>query len=509
MTVKSDSLQKKVSLDTPLFGLLTVNWEMVLYATFIVLAVVTRFYDLGARVMSHDESLHTLYSWNLYAGKGYQHDPLMHGPFLFHITALFYFLFGDNDFTARVATALFGVALVILPYWFRPWLGRLGALSASFMLLISPGLLYYSRYIRHDIFISVWTVLMILAFFQYMRTRAGRWLFIGAAAVAFMLSTKEVAFIHGFIGVTFILLTWMWESLPKPQRQWVSYGLVGLIAVLAIAITYMAGQADALTVLPPEGETTGGFNPWKYVDVMIMIMALLIGAVIIQRGVDRSTRPVTNALLSLRERVPDIIKAVILAVIIFTLLYTTFFSNIGGLATGSVGAVKYWLGQQEVQRGGQPWYYYLFLVPLYEFLPVLAGIIGGPGLPGSQNRASRPTPATATAPPRQGANDSPGRQVDLALGWGRFCRLCHLLDTVGICHLQLGRRKNALADRPHDPARHIFGRARYPNSPGQFQLVKSLAAGRSNSGQRLAAGNSGAGGGGHGPTVPQPVTPVN
>ena len=52
-----------------------------------ILAVLTRLVDLGARVMSHDESLHTLYSWNLYAGKGYEHDPLMHGPFLFHITA--------------------------------------------------------------------------------------------------------------------------------------------------------------------------------------------------------------------------------------------------------------------------------------------------------------------------------------------------------------------------------------------------------------------------------------
>ncbi len=376
MAVKSESLQRKVSLDTPLSTLFVLNWEIALYVALFVIAVITRFYDLGARVMSHDESLHTLYSWNLYAGKGYQHDPLMHGPFLFHINALIYFLFGDNDFTARVSTALFGVTLVILPYWFRPWLGRLGALSASIIILISPGLLYYSRYIRHDIFISVWTTLMILALFQYMRTRASRWLFIGAAAVAFMLSTKEVAFIHGFIGFTFILLAWMWENLSKSWRQLVTYGLVGLIVLLALAVTYMAIRADVLTVTPAEGEE-GGFNPWSYIDVMIMITELLIGTLIVQLGVDRTNRPVTAALKSLNERLPDIIKAVILAAIIFTLLYTTFFSNIAGLGTGTVGAVSYWLSQQEVQRGGQPWYYYLFLVPLYEFLPMLVGVIGG------------------------------------------------------------------------------------------------------------------------------------
>ena len=31
------------------------------------------------------------------------------------------------------------------------WLGRLGALAASALVLISPYVLYYSRYIRHDI----------------------------------------------------------------------------------------------------------------------------------------------------------------------------------------------------------------------------------------------------------------------------------------------------------------------------------------------------------------------
>ena len=44
-------------LDKPLLAM--VNWEVALYALFIVLAIVSRFYDLGARAMSHDESLHT------------------------------------------------------------------------------------------------------------------------------------------------------------------------------------------------------------------------------------------------------------------------------------------------------------------------------------------------------------------------------------------------------------------------------------------------------------------
>ena len=376
MTVKTEQMPRKITLDTPVFTFLTLNWEIILYAILFVLAVFTRFYDLGTRVMSHDESLHTLYSWNLYAGKGYEHDPLMHGPFLFHINALIYFLFGDNDFTARISPALFGVIMVMLPYWFRPWLGRLGALAASVMILISPGVLYYSRYIRNESYVNVWTALMVLAFFQYMRTRSNRWLYIGAAAISLMLCSKEVAYIHGFIGFTFILLAWMWESLPESRRQLLAYALLALIGILILAVAFMAIQADELTVIPAEGET-GGFNPWKYIDLMIMVAGLLSGAFIIQLGVDRRNYPVTSMLKSLNERLPEIAKAILLAVIIFILLYTTFFSNIKGVATGTVGAVVYWLSQQEVQRGGQPWYYYLFMTPLYEFLPFFVGIIGG------------------------------------------------------------------------------------------------------------------------------------
>lgn len=375
MTIKADTFQRKLSLDTPFLSLFTLNWELILYFTFFVIAVFTRFYMLGARVMSHDESLHTLYSWNLYAGKGYQHDPLMHGPSLFHLTALMYFLFGDSDFSARIGPTLAGIAMVILPYWFRPWLGRVGALAASLMILISPGLMYYSRYIRHDTFLDFFTLLMFLAFFQYMRTRANRWLYIGAVGVALMLATMEAAYIHGFIGVTFILLVFMWENLSASKHRLVTLVLLGLMAVGLVADVYLVSQAEALVKAQSESQST--LKPWEVIDLVILILEMLGAGVLVQFGVDRVNRPVTQALLSLRSRTFALGKAALLGVIIWVLLHTTFFSNIGGLYSGSIGAITYWLNQHDVQRGGQPWYYYLFLVPMYEFLPFFVGLIGG------------------------------------------------------------------------------------------------------------------------------------
>jgi hypothetical protein len=71
------------------------------------------------------------------------------------------------------------------------------------------------------------------------------------------------------------------------------------------------------------------------------------------------------------------------------LLFTTFFTNFDGIAGAFWEQLDYWLAQQEVQRGTQPFYYYVFMVPLYEFLSLLAALIGGSILLGRSDRLTR------------------------------------------------------------------------------------------------------------------------
>ncbi len=120
---------------------LTINWYLVAWTVILVAAIIPRFVMLGERAMSHDESLHTYYSWKLYTDGDFQHTPLMHGPVLFHMVALSYALFGVSDFSARIYPAVLGVLMVLFPLLFRRWLGRTGALLAGIGLLISPILL--------------------------------------------------------------------------------------------------------------------------------------------------------------------------------------------------------------------------------------------------------------------------------------------------------------------------------------------------------------------------------
>jgi predicted membrane-bound mannosyltransferase len=62
---------------------------------------------------------------------------------------------------------------------------------------------------------------------------------------------------------------------------------------------------------------------------------------------------------------------------IFTFFYTTYFNNTDGFFTGLLGSLGYWMAQQAVNRGTQPWYYYIFLqVPIYEYLPAIGTLLG-------------------------------------------------------------------------------------------------------------------------------------
>jgi len=62
--------------------------------------------------------------------------------------------------------------------------------------------------------------------------------------------------------------------------------------------------------------------------------------------------------------------------LIWLTLYTTLFTNWAGAFSGVWQGMGYWIAQQEVARGNQPWYYYFVGLSVYEILPVVFGVIG-------------------------------------------------------------------------------------------------------------------------------------
>lgn len=363
-------------LDRPLNLAVRVNWETVAWVGLLTLAFVTRFYGLGARVMSHDESLHAVFSYDLYSKGTYQHNPMMHGPLLFHINAFFYFLFGVTDATTRLGPALAGVAVVGMAWAFRRWIGRTGALLAGLFLLISPSLLFHSRYIRNDIYVALFSMIWIYGMFRYLAERELRWLYLMVIGMAFGFITKENQFMSGAIFGSFLVGLTLWrmvsdrEPLNRSVFADVSVLMLTLILPFTAPFGYLLGTRLA-------GWQTVDWNGVVITNQLIGRFAFLIAFVtLLSIGIAYYWFAVVRKGPA-SERITFGTWAGLMLVFwtVEIVFFTTFFTNpVNGLATGIVGSLGYWIAQQAVERGSQPWYYYILETLLYEFLPLILSI---------------------------------------------------------------------------------------------------------------------------------------
>lgn len=423
-------------LERALGSVAKIDLEVILYTIIIILALISRFYGLGARVMSHDETTHVFFSWQFEQGSGYSHDPLSHGPLQFHLVALSYLLFGDTDATARFPAALFGVIAVGMMILFRRWLGRMAALLGAFMMLISPYMVYYSRYVRNEILVvpialaGVWSIL------RYLESREAKWLYLFTFSLALNFATKETAFIFtAQIGIFLIIYqVWGWMRSEWENRSDLYLFFGGLGASILGAVIGAIGfrQLQAVGEVGTEGEVAAsglGASPLLLLGVGLVLIgvALLIVALIRAFGERlRGEFPAFDLLLVIGTMCLPLIAALpatilgwdplayddpsaylrtaaVVAVLIaaaaaiglawdlrrwpivaglfyvpFIVLYTSLFTNGRGLATGLVGSLGYWLVQQGVERGSQPLFYYaLIQIPIYEFLPALGALVAG------------------------------------------------------------------------------------------------------------------------------------
>jgi uncharacterized protein (TIGR03663 family) len=387
----------------------SITLEQLLYVLIGVVSVVSHLYLLGDRAFHHDETLHAAYSWRIYRGQGYLHDPLLHGPFLYYFTALQYFLFGDSDVTARLGAALFGIALTLLPWFLRRDLGRATALIATVYLLISPVILYVGRFIRHDIFAVVFELLSVIAILRYVATERPVWHYTLAAAMGLMLTTMETFYLFLAIIGSFITVWVVWQVARQSFWLVLAYGALA-VAALKVVPRFAgpiplpsADQALLVRHQPDNDLITYGRNVANILVPMLLhpaslllqvgtllLLSVLVATIFVRLGADgrtawrriADTAPV-GSLIGALDRIPGRQWAIAfgIAFAIYALQYTAFLSNpltpnIAGLVTGISGSFLYWLGQHQVQRGGQPPHYYLFQLSVYEPLLLLFAPIG-------------------------------------------------------------------------------------------------------------------------------------
>lgn len=376
-----------------------VTLELLLYALFVAVAASTRFWDLGSRPLHHDESLHAYFSWKYYMGSGYQHDPMMHGPLQFHMVALAYALFGDSDFVARVPAAIWGTITVGLPFLLRRQLGRVSMLVASFLLLISPDIWYYGRFIRNEAWGVPLTLLVFIGLVRWLDSRRAVWLHAAWIAWVFLYTDKAVSFIVLFIFVTAMLVA-LGLARARAVLAWLAALPVGVLAAFVVlpgvfgwgrlpAIPFDEPSLQKSLAYAREMAASGQVQTsllwtvlWAVVAVLLLRRARL-GRQWESVRDGASADALTRALVELGTprgwRSYALHAGVMLAAFVSVAapLYTSLFTNVrGGLMSGSFGQLFYWLAQHDVQRGNQPWYYYAVMLPVYEPIPTLLALGG-------------------------------------------------------------------------------------------------------------------------------------
>lgn len=388
---------------------LAVDWKLAAYLAVFAAAFALRFWDLGARALHHDESIHADFAFRLLQG-GYVHNPVYHAPFYYHVQALAFLIFGTSDYTARITAAVFGSGIVALPLLLRRHLGVVGTFAAVAFLGFSPVLVYFSRFFREDIYMGFFTLATAVCMWRYVEDGRDRWLYGFALAFTGSMLTKEGTFLTAGIFLLYLdawlaaalarqtladrgldtpprrlILTgalvpyaWFaaalwpfiprvrrslgWRQLPRPGDLLILLGTLVLPLLTPLARPYLLEPLGILATdrLKWEGTLQAGVSAAD-ARALVGLFAITLSA---------------SAFVGLQWRPKTWLIAFGLCGAIYLTLMTSLWTNTNGLVSGPWGSLDYWITQQDESRGDEPWFYYYMVMGAYEFLPLALCIAG-------------------------------------------------------------------------------------------------------------------------------------
>src|SRR3954451_6486454 len=272
--------------------------ELIVWGVLFAAAVLVHVIGLGNRPFHHDESQDAYFSYLFRQSGDYQYNPLLHGPLRFYLTGLMYVLFGDSDFTARLAPVLMALSMIPMCWPLRRLLGRPAAFSAAALFAFGPSFLYFGRFAREDIYVAAITLGLLVSIWLYLdRPRTYHPAIIGALLAA-SFATKETTFITVFVMGSFFLFSflippWRDQIITALRRAgWEGWGwflaaFAGLFTLLFTTfLTHPAGLWDGVYTglkywLDQHGVARGG-EPWQFYTTVLMTIEwpmLLLGAV--------------------------------------------------------------------------------------------------------------------------------------------------------------------------------------------------------------------------------------
>jgi len=238
----------------------------------LLIAFILRFWSLDYKLLHHDEAIHAWFSYDLLTKGAWSYDPSYHGPFLYYVTSGMFALFGDSDFVARLLPSLFGFLLIPLVYYIYRlgYLDKKQTLIAALFLAVSPDMVYFSRFLRHDIFMLFFTLLFLVALLYYFERGHTRFAVIASIAAAGGLCCKEEMPVILLIFAVFFIYA-IWRKHFKLPPGWKADLLIGVFLIAAIMSILYSGFGTHISTLVGEEfrlNTTGWYQAIEHWTAM-------------------------------------------------------------------------------------------------------------------------------------------------------------------------------------------------------------------------------------------------
>lgn len=241
-----------------------------LFAIIFLIGFFVRFFALDLKLFHHDEAIHAWFAYELITNGTYAYDPMYHGPFLYYVTAGMYYIFGQSDLVARLLPALFGAAIIPLVYaiYRLGYLDEKQTLIAGLFVAISPNLVYFSRFLRHDIFQLFFTMLILVALLYYLDRGKLRYALIAGAAIGGGMTLKEDMPIFLIILATFAIYLLVRRHVRFPPT-WKRDLVAGIIVALGVMVLFYSSFGTHFEII--QTGWIDAYNHWVAMHGMCRI----------------------------------------------------------------------------------------------------------------------------------------------------------------------------------------------------------------------------------------------
>jgi uncharacterized protein (TIGR03663 family) len=243
-----------------------------IFLLILIIALFVRFWNLDLKLLHHDEAIHSWFSYELLTTGAWAYDPSYHGPFLYYVTAGMFSLFGDSDLVARLLPALFGTLLIPLVYCIYRigYIDKKQTLLAALLIALSPDMVYFSRFLRHDIFMLFFTFLLLVAILYYFEYGQSRYAIIAAIAMGGALCCKEEMPVILIIFASFFIFA-IWRgkfTLPPDWKYDLILGAFIVFGIMAVLYSAFGAHVDTLIGQNFALNTTGWYEAIEHWTAM-------------------------------------------------------------------------------------------------------------------------------------------------------------------------------------------------------------------------------------------------